>query len=71
MNAPKNIADLLKENGRIVHENERLEQVNADLMEVLEAIINYEVNPDFDFTRWKRVIDSAAAALARAKGETK
>lgn len=47
--------------------NARLIAAAPELYEALRAIVNYEANPDF--TKWTGVIERAADALARARGE--
>lgn len=64
MTEPKNVADLLRENGRIVHEVERLELINGGLLDALVDLVDAittTVGDDRDAIR------AAYIAIARAR----
>lgn len=49
------------------HANARLIAAAPDLLETLEAIVDFEAGPDF--SRWARIVQRAESAIAKARGK--
>jgi hypothetical protein len=52
---------------RVDLELSRLRALNAEMLEALESIVNYEASPDF--SKWKAIISRVVAAIRKAEGK--